>query len=228
MIGNTPNKNWIFIVSMVLFTIVGGIILANIEKGDAILYFSDRRTEWANFFFIWITKVGELPVYLFFGCFFLFYRFRFSVMVLLTGVFSLLISLGLKLYFGLPRPRLYFWNQVRLDEINFIEGVSVHTSNNSFPSGHTFSAFAIFCLLAFLIKNKSLQALFFLLALLVGISRVYLVQHFFMDIYAGGILGFLFSWGFYRLHLLRPINENQLIDKSIPLLWESKQSIDQA
>ncbi|MDH5599438.1 MAG: phosphatase PAP2 family protein, partial [Cyclobacteriaceae bacterium] len=38
-------------------------------------------------------------------------------------------------------------------------------------------------------KNKYISALSFILALTVGFSRVYLLQHFFVDIYFGAILG---------------------------------------
>ena len=38
-------------------------------------------------------------------------------------------------------------------------------------------------------KKKPLGILFFLLAVIVGLSRIYLSQHFFMDIYFGSIVG---------------------------------------
>jgi membrane-associated phospholipid phosphatase len=72
--------------------------------------------------------------------------------------------------------------------INFPEGVEkLHWF--SFPSGHTVSAFSIFCLLSLLIKNKYASVLFIIIAFLIALSRVYLVAHFVCDTYAGMIVG---------------------------------------
>lgn len=72
-------------------------------------------------------------------------------------------------------------------------------SNNSFPSGHTTT---IFCMAALFIlvfpKMKGIwQLLLFLLALLVAYSRIYLSQHYFVDVYVGSIAGILSSWLIY-------------------------------
>ncbi len=63
---------------------------------------------------------------------------------------------------------------------------------NSFPSGHTTSAFALLVFLTVFVfpKNNKIVSLIFTLALLVGISRLYLAAHFFKDIYLGSIVGF--------------------------------------
>jgi membrane-associated phospholipid phosphatase len=63
---------------------------------------------------------------------------------------------------------------------------------NSFPSGHTTSAFALLVFLTVFVfpKNNKIVSLLFALALLVGISRLYLAAHFFKDIYLGSIVGF--------------------------------------
>jgi membrane-associated phospholipid phosphatase len=54
-------------------------------------------------------------------------------------------------------------------------------------------------LLSLYFKNKYVTGLFMIIAILVGISRIYLLQHFFVDIYFGSIIGFLngifvFTW----------------------------------
>ena len=79
----------------------------------------------------------------------------------------------------------------RFDELRLVEGVEVYIGATSFPSGHTMAGFALFGLLAFLLpkRYKGAALLFFLLALIVALSRVYLVQHFVKDIYLGAWLG---------------------------------------
>jgi membrane-associated phospholipid phosphatase len=75
--------------------------------------------------------------------------------------------------------------------------------HHSFPSGHTCGAFAMFCLLSCILSRryKPFGILFFLLALMVGYSRVYLSAHFFADVYVGSLIGVLFS--VFILSLLR-------------------------
>lgn len=66
--------------------------------------------------------------------------------------------------------------------------------NNSFPSGHTTTAFAILAMLSFFTPKASLKILFFSLAFLTAFTRVYLLQHFLMDTMAGAIIGSLVSY----------------------------------
>ncbi len=83
-------------------------------------------------------------------------------------------------------------------------------SNNSFPSGHTATAFcmATMIILAYPHLHKIWQLFFFLIALSVAYSRIYLSQHYFLDIYVGSILGILSSiliyYYFYRHNFNSP------------------------
>ena len=86
--------------------------------------------------------------------------------------------------------------------LNVIEGEPLFSGASSFPSGHTMSAFALFGLVALLLPQKKSVALVILfLAVLVGISRVYLIHHFFIDIYAGSIIGALLALIIYQTWL---------------------------
>lgn len=69
--------------------------------------------------------------------------------------------------------------------IHTIAGVEINYGG-SFPSGHTTQAFTMYFLLCILMNKKWIFSVGFLLALLVGYSRVYQAQHFPIDI-AGGI-----------------------------------------
>ena len=66
---------------------------------------------------------------------------------------------------------------------------------HSFPSGHTITAFAFFMALTFFTKNRLWQVLCFVLALLVGFSRIYLQQHFAIDVLVGSLVGVLVTIG---------------------------------
>ncbi len=83
-------------------------------------------------------------------------------------------------------------------EVYQVPGVTVHM-HNSFPSGHTATAFAMFTILALIAKSKATQLYWLLLAVLVGISRMYLAQHFMEDVTAGATIGFVVSLIVYFL-----------------------------
>jgi len=71
-------------------------------------------------------------------------------------------------------------------QIHTVTGVEIH-SLNSFPSGHTATAFTLFLLTTYLFPNKYIFVIFLLYSLACSYSRVYLAQHFPLDL-AGGIL----------------------------------------
>jgi membrane-associated phospholipid phosphatase len=70
--------------------------------------------------------------------------------------------------------------------IHTVKGVTMHQLN-SFPSGHTATAFTIFLLTIYLFNQTKLILIGLLYAMLCGYSRVYLGQHFPMDV-GGGII----------------------------------------
>ena len=72
------------------------------------------------------------------------------------------------------------------NQIHTVKGVVMHQLN-SFPSGHTATAFTIFLLTVYLFKNNKLVLIGLIYAMLCGYSRIYLGQHFTMDV-GGGII----------------------------------------
>ena len=92
-------------------------------------------------------------------------------------------------------------------EIYLVPGFKPY-QNNSFPSGHTTTAFCMFLMLTIISRKKNIGPVFLFLALLVAYSRIYLSQHLFMDVYAGSMLGVLFTIGIYYYFYIRnqPLN----------------------
>ena len=70
-------------------------------------------------------------------------------------------------------------------QIHTVPGVEIHTFN-SFPSGHTATAFTLFILTTYLFPNKYALSIGIIYAIVCGYSRIYLAQHFPLDV-AGGI-----------------------------------------
>ena len=68
-----------------------------------------------------------------------------------------------------------------------VKGVDVH-SYGSFPSGHTATAFTFALLIALLIPSAIVSITCILIALIIGYSRIYLSQHYPVDVAAGMIV----------------------------------------
>lgn len=187
-------SNRLFARLFIFFTIIGATLSLLINKGEAILFLNNYHSFWGDLFFKYATKLGEEPLYIFGIILFLFVKLRHAVLIPLTGVVVLLSSYYLKSYFAVFRPATFFKDTEYYNLIHWIEGVDLYVEANSFPSGHTMSAFALYGLMAFLLPFKNWMAgLFFSIASIVGLSRVYLVQHFFVDVYAGMIIGILIA-----------------------------------
>jgi membrane-associated phospholipid phosphatase len=88
----------------------------------------------------------------------------------------------------------------------------------SFPSGHSAGAFSLFFMISLILsgKRKFLGVFLFLLAMLTGYSRIYLGQHFPVDVYAGSIIGVGFTWLTYWA-----VNRSELAKKP----WANKSLI---
>ena len=142
-----------------------------------------------------MTQLAEFPLLLLI----LVIAIRFSYgkgIILALNTMLVFTATGVLKYFVFAnqvRPSVFFSGRATL---HFVPGLEV-LRYNSFPSGHTAGAFGLFFMLSLLLHDKRWSALFFIIALLVGISRVYLLEHFFRDVYAGSMVGVGISTIFY-------------------------------
>lgn len=145
----------------------------------------------------------------------LFIKVRFSI-ILFTGyaISGLSAQLTKLLFFShSARPVNYFHLHGIEYDLYRVPGVELHNWN-SFPSGHTATAFGVFFGLSLILNSRWGQLLAFVAALGVAFSRLYLSQHFLMDVTAGAVLGLMggyLGWwwiGHYdRNWLNKPIQE---------------------
>jgi undecaprenyl-diphosphatase len=116
-----------------------------------------------------------------------------------TALLSLLVGEFLKKQIARPRPLAYFQDRIQHHQVH-IHVVGPHLMANSFPSGHSFSAFSSAALFAGLYPEFSV--LLYFLAFLTGLSRIYVGAHFPGDVLAGAIIGYCSSW--LVLRAIRP------------------------
>lgn len=196
-------ENRLYIASfLILWGLACYFLMGVFNKGDVILLFAENRSAFKNTFFLYCTYIGEGYVYVFATIVLLFSGYSRSFAIGVNAVFVLVISQCLKIFFAHERPVRYFSNLLEQPDLpNYVP--NVHLLNGwttSFPSGHTTSAFAFYSLLAFFIPNKWIKMLCLVCAVLVGVSRMYLVQHFLKDVTTGMLTGFLIALVVYWMH----------------------------
>lgn len=198
--------NKIFLSLYFVFVLLGTFVIAAYEKGNEILYFNSLHNPFFNSFFTCVTRIAEAPMFLLI----IVIAIRFSygkglVLALNAGfVFGVTAFLKYMVFSEQTRPSVLFEHT---HQLNFVQGVEVFRYN-SFPSGHTSSAFGLFFMLSLLLNDKRWSFLFFMLAVLVGVSRVYLLEHFFRDVYAGSLVGVVVSAVFYLTFVRSKFYEN--------------------
>ena len=117
-----------------------------------------------------------------------------GIYVAIILIFTLLINnLLLKNIFARPRPFAV------AEELEiFIKSIGMKLPGEySFPSGHTFSAFACATMIAMVFKKKGLYS--YIPATIISLTRIYLCVHYFTDVLGGAILGSLLAIGIYYL-----------------------------
>ena len=178
-----------FYIPYLLFVTTLVVLIASNEKADLHLWMTSFNCPVGDVFFHYYTYVGDWVPYVAIAGL-LFYRYRIALFILITQLASGLVSITIKQTWNEPRPVLYFKEHFPMIQLHQIMGEHLH-STHSFPSGHTITAFAFFLALSFFTKRPSLHFLYFILAVLVGYSRIYLSQHFAIDVLVGSIVGVL-------------------------------------
>ena len=139
--------------------------------------------------FPYITKLAEggLAAIVILGL--LFVRVRDALYVGIThGITALTVQLLKRTVFSDHYRPSHFLDQMQ--NLPLVEGIEMH-ARFSFPSGHSAAIFSLCFAFAVVLRNKRWGWLLALLALLVGLSRIYLSQHFLQDVIAGSTVGIL-------------------------------------
>lgn len=181
-------RNLFFFVPFLLFLIVAGAMLAMYPKPEIHLAINGFYWRTVDALMPWLTMVADGVTITIFILLMLAWNRRYAVA---TGV-AVIVASGITqllkhtIYYGEPRPKLFFESiPIPLRLVPNFENDLYDT----FPSGHTTAAFAFFVCATIAVQKNYLKALFFLVALLMGYTRIYLSQHFLSDVLGGAVIG---------------------------------------
>ena len=130
-------------------------------------------------------------------------KYNFLKKYILAIIFTLLstqITVNImKVLFARARPSItinpdkFYGIMTMIKDSSFWKGSYV-----SFPSGHTITIWGTIWILSFYIKNKFIRTILFVLGVLVGMSRIYLVRHWTTDVVASVILSYFIAKIIYK------------------------------
>ena len=177
------------------FRIAIGVSLILAMVLFAVSYFYSRETVFlglnkdlgqaGDILFYYISYLAEGWIWIpYFMLLFGWYK-KYALFILLNFLISTLLT---------QIPKNFIWNSVSRpmgsgisqDQFHRVEGVDMHLWN-SFPSGHTATAFTIFFVTVYFFPKKEVLLIGGIYAVACGYSRIYLAQHFPLDV-AGGIM----------------------------------------
>lgn len=196
-----------------------------LQKGELVWFMNSNRTGFLDHFFINASHLGNALTVAFLFLFVLRFKLKWALTFLLAFAIQILVVLLFKkgIYHDALRPYLYFKRMNMLDMLHLVEGVKIRYVN-TFPSGHTATIFYLVSFFALLARNKTASWVLMFVGLFVGLSRVYLVQHFFIDVYFGMLFGIKSSIAAYLLvRKYRTKWHSKYIKVNIPLIQQHLQ-----
>ena len=199
-------QNSVFLsLSLILLSVLGLALLC-IPTGDLHLLLCDHHTPARDIFYRYYTQVAEWFPYVVCVALLLFSRIGDGVFATSAMILSALTTQVFKHLINAPRPVTWFGLFMPDVELPLVEGVQMNYWY-SFPSGHTTSFFALALVVSVWVTSRTretsrtsltsltsltsflVQVLLFAAAALGGYSRIYLSQHFSLDVFAGMIVG---------------------------------------
>ena len=178
-----------FLVPTFVLALVLGIVLLIIPKAELHLALCQPHTSFLDAVIPAFTNLVDWLPYLVI-LLLLFYRAGWATFLASNLLLSTLIVQPIKHIVCAPRPLTWFAENMPDVSLPLVEGVKMNYWL-SFPSGHTTTFFVLFFSLSIIlcaenIKGKNiLSFLCFLCASFGAYTRIYLSQHFALDIFAG-------------------------------------------
>ena len=190
MLQKKQYANFRYAVSIsLLLSLVVALFLWYYGRTNSFLIINGAYSAAGDLFFKYCTYLGDGLIYIPLLIYCIFFNRTFLIPTIASILICVLLTHVLK--------RIVFPDVLRplsLEAQHFllhkVKGVHINRAN-SFPSGHTATAFSTALLLVTVFKKKAWAFLLPLVPFLVGYSRVYLAQHFVSDVLGGMLIGIL-------------------------------------
>lgn len=191
---NIVKENRFFFGISLLLVAISGIYLSFVSRVNGFKMMNSFHSQSLYFFFNSTTFIGDglfTIVISFLLVLFLKKHTKLAVLLLVAYLSSGIFVQIFKTIIHAPRPSLYF----KLYKYKYYLDTFVNSrvGFNSFPSGHSSSAFALITVLSIYCKRNHLCFWFLIIGILAGYSRIYLAHHFLIDVFVGAIIGILFG-----------------------------------
>ena len=204
-----------FLVPTLVLALVLGTTLLIIPKAELHLALCQPHTAFLNSLIPIITNLVDwLPYLMVFLL--LFYRAGWATFLASNLLLSTLIVQPIKHIIRAPRPLTWFAENMSDVTLPLVEGVRMNHWL-SFPSGHTTTFFVFFFTLSIILCTENIKGKYilsficFLCASFGAYTRIYLSQHFALDIFAG-ILIAVFSTLILYFFLVKKTKNTQFWD----------------
>ena len=201
-----------FLIPTIILALIIVLALSLVPKAQLHLQLCQPHTAYLDTIIPLVTDLVDWLPYL---CvvLLLFYRAGWATFLASNLLLSTLIVQPIKHIVCAPRPLTWFAENMPDVSLPLVEGVRMNYWL-SFPSGHTTTFFVLFFTLSIIlcaenIKGKTILSLLcFLCASFGAYTRIYLSQHFALDVFAG-ILIALFSTLILYFFLVKKTKDTQ-------------------
>ena len=200
-ITTTYKQTLPFLVPTIVLALILGIMLLVLPKAELHLILCQPHTAFLDSLVPIITNLVDWLPYLV-VLLLLLYRAGWATYLASNLLLSTLIVQPIKHLVHAPRPLTWFAENMPDVSLPLVEGVRMNHWL-SFPSGHTTTFFVLFFTLSIIlcaenIKGKNiLSFICFLCASFGAYTRIYLSQHFALDIFAGILIAVFSTLSLY-------------------------------
>ena len=173
----------------------GLLLVTSVPKLELHTWMNTKHTAFLDMGFKILTLLGDGWFAAILASFFLLIRYRFAMMIVCSSLVSGFLVQFVKrvLFPDMDRPVTLL---DQMPDLELVSGVELH-HHFSFPSGHATTAFAVLLLTGLITEKRWAAFALMLLSWAVGLSRVYLSQHFLIDVLAGSFIGLFSALFFY-------------------------------
>jgi undecaprenyl-diphosphatase len=194
-------KRTIFIWILIAFAVIASFYLdSSLVKSVSFI----RNNAFDNIFLVITYLSSEVIVFVIVTALFLWKDKKRGWILPLWLTLGISAVVGFLLKVTIQRPRPFQTGIASL--LSVLQEASYNAWNFSFPSSHAMLAFCVVPILAE--QYPKLKRVWIAIAVIIAFSRIYLGLHFFSDVIAGGVIGYLIGMMIVKLEKEHKFGKN--------------------